>query len=428
MREFIKNIETYGTLEIKSNKLKIEDVRAEYKTDYYKTSSVHGIFYLKSLSASFVNNFRENKDFIYITLDYETISGYIYNVTPVNYKKYHWALYFRIVDIFSWVRYNSKTPKQLKIDFRIPYVKVFNRHLYKSNDVRKNLILKFTSKPIKVLVEGSHFVFNEQISIIKNNYPDDIFSRDIKPSVEIKLGNNYNLLGIVKKHKLYLDNIMLIVSFLVCNSMRSFGYTCNIYDGDNDIVQTITYNDFDIVSGEEFIEERIDGKFKEKFTGSNIGKLVRSYIKVQTPKLTRIIHSFLTAHELTIIEVRFLSSFFVLEGICKIISQKRGIKLKNYDRQTQSKTEEIIKIVCSKLGIDLNKIVFTSNTKKNKFKWLISEYRNSLVHSNQLNINFDIMHRETERILMLSRKLILNYLHKPLTDFPFHKQSRNILR
>lgn len=401
MREFITTIETSGKLKIEG----FEEIEAIciFKDDFYSVKLKKGTFELFA-DSDIINQFEPWKKFIFNGKCGRTIEGVITgfnNYIELNLRKI--KLNYIANEITKWIKYSDKIEHSIKLQFNIPYVSLLGRQIKNSYGFYSDYILKFISDPFKLLVNGIEITFNEKISIIKDELksPNCIFSREIYPTVEIKL-NKCSIIDTVNKVEFLISDIFLIISFLLNHRITSFGYNCEIFDNDGILVDTLNYKNYNISDCEDFFINETNFKFKNDFTINTVNKFTNNFISSKEKvSISRIINSYLSINETRIFEPKFNTSYFLLEAISKLIIKPSG----------KIKAEKLILKAFEKSEIDNSEINFEPSQNSKKVNWLITEYRNNLAHSNNFECDEGIIYDEFSKIVKLSRCLIIWYLN-----------------
>ena len=415
MREYIKSVKIIGKLNVE-DKYVFEDVRGEYKHDIYSNKGMAGFFEVKRLSADFLNNFQTIRNFTFIG-NGVTINGEITGWTLPSGREDN--IKFSIKDVTEWILYEEKEPKKIFIEYKIPYILLLARRIRNYFGFNEDCIIKFISDEFKIKIKNIEIIFFEYISLVKHVEPDLIFNRMLHPKIRIELTKDENIIEKLN----YLENIMndsmILISFIIFKRCNVFGYTANIYDQSDKLLQVINYKTSEKGSGEDYIEED-NREFNNYFIEDNISKLIEAYLNLcneEKNNFLKIIYSYLTIGELKIMEPMFKDAYHVLEAISKIIVKPKA----------NMNSEELIEEACFRNSININKIKFEEAKESNKLKWLITEYRNSLIHFNyNYEINNETLFIEFSKMMNLIRKLMISYLEPSLIEFPYPRNRYRI--
>lgn len=192
-------------------------------------------------------------------------------------------------------------------------------------------------------------------------------------------------------------------------------YKAEYYDENGELTETFERKEKNWVTGNEFLKEKNYDDFDKYFKMDNLSLLINKYFEKsnEIEKIKEIIYSYLTIKEIKIFEPQYLLSYFLLEGISKLIVMPTSY----------ISSEELIKEASIKSEIDIRKYNFKIsrnrlNDQNSKLEWEISEYRNKLTHFNNDEFNKDEIYDEFVKMMKLARKLIISYIEPSLSDWP----------
>lgn len=137
------------------------------------------------------------------------------------------------------------------------------------------------------------------------------------------------------------------ISFIINHKVNWYSYNAYGYDETGNFTETLYYKCSKYDSGSALnVKEKHN--FYQHFKSKSLTEITNNYIKLNETeklKLNRIINSFLTIKSLTYFEAKFITAFSALEGICKLIKEKKNLK---YDGR---KTNEFIELILKKTGL-----------------------------------------------------------------------------
>ena len=417
MREYIKTIRIRGKLDVE-DKYKFEDVRGEYKHDIYTNKGMVGFIYLPSVKSSFelMNSFSETCMFTFIG-EGITING---EITGIHFGgKNEDRIDFDIIDVMERLSYDKGNVEKIKVFYKIPYISLLAREIDYSM-YKKEYIIKYNSEEFKINVGDIEVCFYEFIKLTKHKKPDSIFHRTLYPKIEIPIIDNENTLNKLSDLFDFMYEVMVLISFIIYKRCNVFGYEAEILGESNNLLQKIEYKTTKHGSGEDYIEDD-NRKFNNYFIEENISKLAGAYMNLSNKakeNYLKIIYAYLTIGELEIMEPMFKDAYHLLEAISKIIVEPK----------INMNSERLIEKACVNNNIDLNKIRFEKAKESNKLKWLITEYRNSLIHFNyDFEIKNETLMGEFYKMMNLVRKLMLSYLVPSLIEFPYPRDRYRLI-
>lgn len=410
MREKIIAYETSGQLIVEENTT-IEDVRCTYESDTYSNKDMKGTFHFRSIPREIIKlrniigkKFTFNGDNgIYIV---GKIRGFKDSL-EINFRKYE--IHFKIQEMEKWIEFSDKKAQKVQVYFNIPYVKPFGR------DVRYGkgkIILKYMKNELKLNTAPYQICIMDDIGIIDLEEPNASIIRNIYLKIESTILNE-QLKDKLNDIEQFMNNAMICISFMIFHRVNWFGYNSCGYDAENKITETLFYKHKKYEPGTDFITTCTD-EFCDYFTKRNISLFINRFSiipSVKKTQLKRIVNSFLSIKEIRIFEAKFKTIFSVVEGISKLVVEKKKIKFKDYP-----KTNEFISKVMKVAKINIK----FENSVTNKMKWIITDYRNDLTHFNSTEIyDKDLLYKEFKKLMVLGRKLILFYIEKKLVEFPY---------
>lgn len=409
MREFITTIDTIGELNIEG--MEPLKVRCFLKNDHYANKSNEGTFEVMDYSASIMNNVKE-KDFIFKDNSGRNIEGTIFGFQfKTEYNERRFILKFTANSYIQWLRWNENEIANLKVEFRMPYVKLLSRDLINSFGVYPDYIIKFVTDPLELTVDGIKIVFEERATFIKDEKiePNAIFNLDLYPTIKIEFRES-SFDKVLDDLENLFDTVLLVISFLLNHRLISFEYYAVLTDDSEKIVESFLSKNFKKGFCDDYLKKINNQNFESFFIAENINLLCDKFIlKNKEKDLKRVINAFLSIDELEIFQPMFLSSYFVLEAISKLIVAP----------ESSIGSEDLILAAMKKAEINDSDIDFISPVNSSSIKWHIYEYRNHLAHFNENEIREDLIFGEFEKIMRLTRMLILWYIEPSLKDIPF---------
>lgn len=240
----------------------------------------------------------------------------------------------------------------------------------------------------------------------------------IYPKIELNVNENIDSIELLKGLELLIKDLMMIISFLIFHRVSPFGYLAKFFDNKGNLTEEITYKSSEIECGDEYIIDDHTSKFTKYFTGENISLLLNSFSNKtinEQKELKKLIFGFVSLSEKITFEYLFLKSFIVLESFCKFIKLKNKIDI---PKSNKGYTQSLIEIVLGENGLE---------TEIEKFKrsndgiWIITTYRNDLVHFNNVEFDNELIIQEYQKLMLLNRRLILRYIASNLELFPYPK-------
>lgn len=409
MREKIINSKVTGILEL--DDIKLENVVCEYSYDKYSNKIMKGIFDVIGIPIKLMNNFDKYEKFIFsnknITIK-GSINGLMFGLNnQLNFEM------SKVNEVFS---YSNSIPSLMEVYFEIPYVSTFARRITKGNG--NDFLYKFRSDPIKFNICEIEIEFFNEVKLEEYNPPDKIFNRIISPLIKCQIGNNENIMDKLNYFGDIMDDVMLIVSLIHFHRVNFFGYRCYIFNENNEEVRNYKCRRRGVLSGKDIIFSD-NYKFNDFLKGDSISKLINIFILLdisKKEKFKKIVNDYLTISEIEIFEHKYLAAFFALEAISKLI-----VSPTEYIKQ-----ERLIELACNYVNIDLMDYKFETPI-NSSLKWLITEYRNELVHFNKtISFERNTISKEYFKLLNLVRKLIISYLDPKIKDFPYPENRYTI--
>jgi len=411
MREYIKKIVSHGKLEIfGEDKVKdeFENVRCEFSYDILSSKKIVGVFEIPQMYDNIGNKKFIFKDDVERELKgnitgstFEHIGGYRYN-----------TLNFSIDEFTRSQWFSTANPKRLRIDFLIPYISYLSRSVLTYHFVENDYHFKFSDEVYKILVNNIEVRFDEFASFVEATEPDSKMYRMLYPTIELNINGNVD--ESVEELKKLFDDVLLILSLVLDNKMRCFGYFLKLYDENDKIILDYEHRITTVKSRGGFVKKHVNNKFEEIFTKEKITTLVNNFINHENKDLIRTSsYDLLTSQELDTFEPRLVWTIFSLEGVVKIITNKVG---------EITKFGEVVNLACSEryMNVDLNDYNFLKS-ENDDHRWLITDYRNNIAHFNNKKFDDEVIFDEYKKVIRLARNLLLKYLDsdKNINDYPF---------
>jgi len=400
MREFVITKEFSGTLEIENNKL--ENIRCVYKDDYYSNKIMKGTFYLNEDQSSIELIKTPFQSFVFFDMSGRTLKG---DITGMNhghdYNDRFFKLNFKLNDFLHRYKLKDSEKEKLQILFHIPYIMDLSRHVIYSYDLSPDYIFKFNSNPFKIVLNDLIFEFYEKVYCRDYNEPDSIFTRELFIKALIDIGYK-DVEGVINSYKLIVDDIMLIISFLLNHRMTSFGYNAELFDNENNLIETIEHKNSSKPCGKDCLKKSGD-KYLKFFTEENLSNLIEAFqnkTRHDKKNITKLLYKFLILKETEIFQAKFLSGYVLLESISKFIVKPTS----------NTKNEQLIKDAIKMSNIEIEDFEISRHRKKkpssqNEFE--ITEYRDELIHFNNQEFSGHSMWVEYQKIVKVCRKLLL---------------------
>ncbi|HEY5534009.1 MAG TPA: hypothetical protein VIL99_03575 [Ignavibacteria bacterium] len=302
---------------------------------------------------------------------------------------------------------------KLKIEYQIPFIKYFERFLKYYYGIREDYVLKFGEDEKIMNINRKNVRFYEFITFTGDKGADSKMHKFIYPTFEFPLRNGKSDLD--KKIKLsedIINDILLIFSLVFDHYLGFFGKNIYIYNKENKLIKEIKFRTSEFSKSEEYLEDHFQVKFSNIFTISYIAKIINKFRKYkEKDKLRTAIHRFRATNDIKIFESQVIWAFLALESMTSII--KRNGRLE----------EKLLKTT-KLLGLDIKDYSFKENIRtkeqnKKRNKYLISDYRNDIVHSKFNKFEFNEIYKEFKKLRQLNRDLIFSCLDKTYKSFPF---------
>lgn len=408
--EKIINHETHGYLSIKDTLEKLA-VRCTFQEDEYSNRKMKGTFHFDVLPKEFPKMMNLlNKEFEYDGDNGFFLSGKMtgHNYSfQINNKKLE--LHFKINELEQWIGYSDNKPAKMDVFLDIPYLNLFDR----GNVFGKGkTILEFYKPTINIHCKPYKLKFSTTLKRQDGDPSQIQLNKFIKCSIMC------DLTGKPIKTKLteieeFADCVFHCISFIIYHKVNWYSYNAYGYDETGKFTETLYYKCSKYDSGTALnVKEKHD--FYQHFKSKTLTEISNNYMKLtgtEKLKLNKIINSFLTIKSLSYFEAKFITAFSALEGICKLIKEKKNITYNG------KKTNEFIELILNKTGLKQD---FKLTEDSKSMNWLITDYRNDLIHYNTVN-SYDIptLAEEFQKIMVISRKLIFWYICKKHTNFPF---------
>lgn len=420
MRKIIKSYSSKGKF-VFDNEHEFENIKCNYQYDLCSNKNMKGYVEIPTTQGKFINSVfkKENRDCNFFGKYGLNISGVIRNVSIDDSTN----ISFDITEIKEKDKYEDGKPNLLNIYYFIPFILNLSRGISSHYKKYSNIILKYNEKEFVINTSGVKVKFQETLDLKKHKKPDYLLYRFITPVIQL----NNNIPFTEKQFHDIMQEIMLILSLIYFKRFNVFGYRIE-YLNNNKLLSTLTYRYANINCGKDFTED-CGYKFNEFFKSKNISNLVKRYNNLennQKERFKRIVNNYLVISEDTIFETKFKNTYIVLCAISKLIIPKLIIPDKN-----KPSDEDYIKKACVKAKVILSVINFKESpnrtrNKNSKLEWLISEYRNELIHFNYDKYKQEEVFDEYIKMMHVLRKLIIFYLNKKLMDFPYPKDKFNL--
>jgi len=412
MREFKKEIASYGKLEIIGDKTDIlENVRCEFSYDIFSSKRIEGFFEI-----GFLYHDVKEKKFVFTDSVEREIKGIILGFNSHAQGGYHsYLLTFKVDEYNRTQWFSDSKPKKLKIEFLIPYISYLNRKLLNYHYLEKDYLLKFVTEVYKIKINSIDIIFEEYVSFVKNVEPDSMMHRILYPTLHLQLDDSIDIENKIRELRSLLEDVLLVLSVILDNKMRCFGYIINLFGENDKIIVEQEFRSTTISSGKDFVKDHLNHEFEKLFAKDKIVELVNNFVNHKNKELLRdASYDLLTSQELKIFEPQLVWTIFSLEGISKIIADK----INDY----WIKFEDVVRLACDSnhMNIDLVEYDFLASEIDTK-KWLITDFRNNIAHFNNKEFDNDVIYDEYKKVLRLARNLLLKYLDsdKHINDYPF---------
>lgn len=409
MRKFLTTTETTGILFIED--LPEINVRCTYTDDHYSTRFKKGTFEILNFDTKTVED-AVGKKFKFEDSSGRDLKGRIIGFShKTEYNEHRYTLNFTIEELLQSIKWTENEIVTLNIEFKIPYVELLSRDLRSSHGFYPDYIIKFDSEVLVLKVADYEIKIEERVNFVRNEdiKPNSIFNRELFPTISTSVTSK-NYIDEINKIEILMDSVLLVVSFFLNHRINSFQFYAQLSDANSKNVETILYKNFKRGTCKDFLDSPIH-EFNLSFQEDNLSKLINKFIERNKDKdIERLLNAFLSIDETRIFQPMFLSGYFVLEAISKIIVNPR----------VKMGSEDLISNAMEIAGINEDEISFIEPINGKKIKWHIYEYRNHLAHFNESELRDDLIYTEFEKIMKLNRKLILWYIEPTLRDIPFH--------
>ncbi|MFZ1288505.1 MAG: hypothetical protein WAR79_00320 [Melioribacteraceae bacterium] len=409
MREEITKHEFNGKLIIEDF-FEEENVRCFYEDDFYSNELMKGQFETGYLTSEFLTKFanREQTKFIFTDINGQKLEGRItgYSI-PTKQNDRRDFLNFHTESYHQDLLYSENTPTKIELRYLIPYLSIFSRDIIFFYGLYEDYIFKFNSPKFELNLNIGRININDWVYSKKHIEPDSILTKEMYLELEAPI-NDYN-----EKAKIIdywwdrIEEIMLGISFLINHRASYMGFDAELKDEKNKLTEIITYKSSEKRIGDDFLKE-VSSDFKKFFSQNNLTVFLNSLLdKINSvPDIRRILYSYISIFEIPNLQPQFLSTYFLLEAISKMIIVPTK----------KMKSENLIKEASAKLGIDINSINFVQSNERRKklnseLEWEISEYRNYLTHFYGRASDIDTVVKELVKMIGLCRKLVFGYIN-----------------
>jgi len=415
MREYIITKEYNGTLIIENTT--IENVRCLFDDDFYSNKLKEGKFIISEFSVELERKLSNNVEFRFFDISGRILTGKINGFRigrKFNEHKNELKFYLdEYSQIFKW---SNAKGNSLIIKYNIPYIKDLSRNIRYSHDLYPKFIFKFTEDSKKIIINNQEFEFYEKVYCYEYKEPDSILARELFLKTSIQQ-DDINLQNILNANELIIKDMMKILSFLFNHWMMSYGYNAELLDVSKKLIESITYKNYKINSGTDYLK-KANPNFKEYFRENNLSIIIENYVnkdKLQKENIEKLINKFLSLNEIKILEAKFLSGYVLLESISKSIVKP----------PCNTNSESLIKDALVKSNIQKEEFKVSrhrvkKNTSKNEFE--ITEYRDMLVHFNELEFEYEDMALEYDKIMRTCRRLIIWLIEPTLSNWGFPEE------
>jgi hypothetical protein len=417
MRKFIENFEITGTLEIEGLKT-YENILCIYEDDYYSNHYQNCKFKFEHISVELHNKLNPPyPNFTFTGNDYKILQGKCNGISMQTYYEERKEYVLGSIDeIYSNIIFSDNVPSEYVAYFYIPYVKLLSRNIEYNFLKKEDWILEYTSQSLSFQIDQKEITVDEQIKLIEYEKPDSIFNRQIKICIKSKTIKKD--IDVIKSELISFMNIFVAsLSLILFHRINWYAFFIYLYDENDKRVSEFYQKRFNQSIGEDYLKEINDKRELNKFlTGEKIGLLLRrvlEFSEIKAKELLRIFYSYITINEIIKFEPQFLEAYFTLVAISKHI----------FNPQQNTNEVELIRVAMDAAGIPFDEINFADSISikrkgDSKAEWLIYEYRNYLVHFNNVEFNYEELFSEYKKILRLTRKLIFFAIDPSLRDFP----------
>jgi len=356
------------------------------------------------------------KDFIFEDEDGRTIKGKITGYSlKSEYNSRNNFLHFNTDDYTQWLLWSKNKPVKIKIRYSIPYLSLFNRHIQFSYGFYDDYIFKFGKPKFKLKLEFCNLEFDDWVYAREYKKPDSILCKEMFIEINLELIDYEKRIALLNELEKFIDDVILVISFIINHRFTSYAYYAQFQDENGKNTETIAYKNNNKILGNEFLKDIRNRKFLNLFKEENLSQLINTFFlrsKDDYGQIKRIFYSYITVNEIKIFEPQFLSAYFLLEAISKLIVKP----------QNNTNSEELIRYAAEIMNVNLNKYEFKISRNRlikstSENEWEITEYRNNLTHFNNLEFNHHEIYEEYKKIMKLCRKLILSYIEPSLSDW-----------
>jgi hypothetical protein len=221
-------------------------------------------------------------------------------------------------------------------------------------------------------LEYGNFEIDDWVYARKYKEPDSILCKELFIKIEKELKFYETKIEIINELEKYIDDIMLVISFIINHRVASYGYYIQFQDENGKNTETIEFKNNKKLIGNEFLEDISNMEFLDFFKEHNLSNLINSFIlkcNEEGEQIKRIFYSYITVNEIKIFQPKFLSAYFLLEAISKLIVKP----------QSNTSNEKLIKSASELSNVDLNKYNFKISRHRlrksnSENEWEITEY------------------------------------------------------
>ncbi|MBK6771825.1 MAG: hypothetical protein IPG78_06845 [Ignavibacteria bacterium] len=430
MREWLENTRTDGKLYL-NNKLFKNHAELEFEDNYYSNNNTEGRIKIDDLSVEFQNSFRNKKyKFEFINADNKHFFGAItgfQHTTGIYLQNYY--LKFRINKFQQLVLFEKFSVKKLAIHYKIPFSYLLSRDIISSFGFDDQYIIKFRKPILEVNVENLNIKFIDNVYFPPYKKPDELFCRNLFLSIDQEFITRSKLFATLNEYEKIMDDVMLIVSFILNHKMDWYGYKADLKNNKGRLCQFVEYKDYTKNIGDDYLFEDKQGHFEKYLTNDSLSELIKMFRQknvTEKKKIKHFIDELILIKNKNSYKSRFIESLFLIETVCKHLIEIKNIPV--LSGKGYSMFQERIKAVLKYLQIPFSEIDFKySNTltKANKKLLIITDYRNQIAHSD-INKSFSWQKSSSEyiKVMKLLRRLIFilidpKYQNIPYTEDPF---------
>jgi len=419
MREFIKTYEYIGNLQIED--FKFDNIRCVYADDLYSNKLMKGEFIVEDISKEVFDILGKRPKFTFEDVSgrvlkgeitgFKTGSEYFQKINEIKFK----------VEIFSHVVvWDDRELKSLKIDFGLPYIEDFSRHIVYSFLLYDEYIFKFNDEPKFIKINNVSIEIFENVYVYEYKEPDSIFTRELKLRIKQNINEGDSEADLLSFFVKLVNEISIVMSVLFNHRIYICDYYAEYFDENKKLLKTIKVKDSQKTSSDDLLK-RANHYFSEYLNDENLSSLMLQFNKIDDnikQDYENLVYKYLTIDETKIFEAKFLSCYVFLESFSKYIAKPT----------VRTKSEVLIKSAFNIAKIDYSGLQLSRHRQNNMNsanEWEITEYRDELIHFNGVEFDQSKMFIEFCEMMKLSRKLLLWFIVPELTDWPYPSKYNN---